>query len=226
MSAVPATAAIGLRRCQLLPRHRHLLGANQAGAGFFGQCMEFSCRERRRLPPCGIVIPLLTLIVIASIRHEDEPCTSVRRCLSANGEIFCPAFGLSGHQLLFGLIGWTVMPSASVIFGRWCHGPMKSPGRLSAPSAPVVALFVLSATFMINPRLVGIGVRGRRFSLAYAALYLALIGVQSPYDSVGCSLKLTRKLASPIICRCGLIAQRCRGEGLATGAGRLDSPAL
>ena len=171
MSHTQITAAIGIAGTALFIGAAILLGAIKLTLGFRAMMEHKAAGETT--PTLWIVIPLLTVIGIALYRTKmglmhnfDTPVTA--------GHIYTFLISIFAIQILFGLIGWSVMKRVGY-YDRWIAGSDKSPGSY-ALICPGVALFVLG-NFVINAGLVELGVLSS-LSIAYFALYAPLIAIQ------------------------------------------------
>lgn len=171
MSHNPVVSAIGYMGAMLFVASAIVLGVIKLVLGFRAM-MEFAAAEETT-PTLWIVIPILTVLGIAifrmkmSLAHNfDTPVT--------NGEIFSFLSMIVAVQVLFGLIGWSVMTRVRY-FERWVSGPERSVGAY-ALICPGVALFV-SLNFLINAGLVRIGII-EAGSFLHLALYVPLVVLQ------------------------------------------------
>lgn len=187
MSHTKVTAAIGLAGTALFIGAAIVLGVMKLILGFRSMMEHKAVGETT--PTLWIVIPLLTVIGIAiyrvkmSLMHNfDTPTTA--------GSIFLFLISVFAIQILFGLIGWSVMKRVGY-YDRWIAGPEKSPGSY-ALVCPGVALFVFG-NFVVNAGLVKLGVMAS-FSFAYFALYAPLVAIQ--LVTVWFFFKLNGKLLS------------------------------
>lgn len=137
------------------------------------RAMMENTAEKETSPTLWIVIPFVTVVGIALYR--------LGKALDHNfgvawepGSIFAFLTFLFAIQILFGLIGYSVMKRFGY-FEHYVTGDGKSPGSY-ALICPGVALFVF-ANFVINPGLVGIGVL-TKFSLAWFIIYAPLVLLQ------------------------------------------------
>lgn len=125
------------------------------------------------LPTLWVIIPFVTVVGIALYRMNMGLDHNFGNEW-ATGDKFAFLTTLFSIQLVFGIIGYSVMKSTAY-FENYVSGDKKSPGSF-ALICPGVALFVF-ANFVINPGLVGLGVL-EKFSVYWFAAYVPLVALQ------------------------------------------------
>jgi len=171
MSHNPVVSVIGFSGAAFFISAAVLFGLMFLFMGF--RSMLENKANPETVPTLWIIIPFITVIGIALYR--------MNMALDHNfgvewlaGEKFAFLITLFAVQLLFGVLGYSVMKRTGY-FETYVSGPGKSPGSF-ALICPGVALFVF-ANFVINPGLVGLGVM-EQFSLAWYIAYVPLVAVQ------------------------------------------------
>lgn len=171
MSHVKPVAAIGYIGAVFFVSAAIILGVIKLVLGFRAM-MEHAAAEETT-PTLWIVIPIVTVLGIAIYRLKMSLAHNFGTEVTG-GEIFSILSTLVAIQVLFGLIGWAVMRRVGY-FEKFVSGPGRSPGSY-ALICPGVAFFV-SANFLINPGLKGIGLMSA-LSPAQLVLYVPLIVLQ------------------------------------------------
>lgn len=172
MSHVKAVAAISYAGAVFFVTAAVVLGLIKLVLGFRAM-MEYKAAEETT-PTLWIIIPILTVLGIAIYRLKMSLAHSFGTPVTS-GEIFSFLMTIVALQLLFGLIGWSVMKRVRY-FERWVSGPERSAGSY-ALICPGVAFFV-SANFLINAGLIKLGLI-EAMSLTHFLLYLPLIVLQA-----------------------------------------------
>ncbi|SDR16121.1 hypothetical protein [Pseudovibrio sp. Tun.PSC04-5.I4] len=187
MSHTKAIAAIGIAGSALFIGAAIVMGTIKLILGFRSMMEHKAAGETT--PTLWIIIPFLTVVGIAIYRIKMSLFHNFDTPVTAGG-IYVFLISLFAIQILFGLIGWSVMKRVGY-FERWITGPEKSPGSY-ALVCPGVALFVFG-NFVINAGLVKIGVVAS-MSVTYFALYAPLIAIQ--VVTVWLFFKLNSKMLS------------------------------
>ncbi len=187
MSHTKVIAAIGISGSIFFLGAAIVMGTIKLILGFRSMMEHKAAGETT--PTLWIIIPFLTVIGIAIYRIKMSLAHNFDAPVTAGG-IYVFLISLFAIQILFGLIGWSVMKRVGY-YDRWIAGSERSPGSY-ALVCPGVGLFVFG-NFVINAGLVQLGVVGS-MSLAYFALYAPLIAVQ--VVTVWLFLKLNNKLLS------------------------------
>lgn len=187
MSHTKAIAAIGIAGSALFIGAAIVMGTIKLILGFRSMMEHKAAGETT--PTLWIIIPFLTVVGIAIYRIKMSLFHNFDTPVTAGG-IYVFLISLFAIQILFGLIGWSVMKRVGY-FERWITGPEKSPGSY-ALVCPGVALFVFG-NFVINAGLVKIGVVAP-MSVTYFALYAPLIAIQ--VVTVWLFFKLNNKMLS------------------------------
>ncbi|WP_068087865.1 TsoY family (seleno)protein [Polycladidibacter stylochi] len=171
MSHVKLVSALGFMGSVFFISAAILLGFIKLILGFRSMMEHKAAGETT--PTLWILIPFITVVGIALYRLKMAMAHNFDGVVTASGNFafFSVLFSI---QLLFGLIGWSVMKKVGY-YDRWISGPEKSPSSY-ALVCPGVALFVFG-NFLINAGLVKIGVVAY-LSTAYFALYAPIIAVQ------------------------------------------------
>ncbi|GHB46362.1 hypothetical protein GCM10007094_39590 [Pseudovibrio japonicus] len=187
MSHTKVIAAIGIAGSIFFLGAAIVMGTIKLILGFRSMMEHKAAGETT--PTLWIIIPFLTVIGIAIYRIKMSLAHNFDAPVTAGG-VYVFLISLFAVQILFGLIGWSVMKRVGY-YDRWIAGSEKSPGSY-ALVCPGVGLFVFG-NFVINAGLVKLGVVGS-MSFAYFALYAPLIVVQ--IATVWLFLKLNNKLLS------------------------------
>ncbi|KZL09482.1 hypothetical protein PsAD2_04084 [Pseudovibrio axinellae] len=154
MSHTKVIAAIGTAASALFIGSAIVLETVKLILGFRSMMEHKAAGETT--PTLWIIIPFLTVVGIAIFRIKMSLAHNLDTPVTAGG-ICVFLISLFAIQILFALIGWSVMKRVGY-YDRWIAGPDKSPGSY-ALVCPGVALVVF-ANFVINAGLVQLGVVG------------------------------------------------------------------